>query len=184
MSSEAAGPPVVVAADAARALGVGARVALGAARGGVAVVACWRVPGRRTRGPAVPRARRLAESLGARGVEAAARGWLVVVALPDVATTAIAVLQRVEAACDAEPCVPLLVGARDAAWEAVIEERGGVLLVGPDADCLALAGARLAQRGVRAHALAAPPGPVVRSLAGRGWLPPGTRALRSEGGWA
>jgi hypothetical protein len=177
--------PIVLAAGDRAALGVGATIALGIARRGVAVVACWRVPAARRRsGLAIAGARRLAASLEARGVEASATGRLVVVALPDDARDAVVLLRRVETACGDAVCVPLLGGPRDEDWDAVLAERGVALLHGADRSVLDLAAARLADQGVDARLLAPGPSALARTLALGGWMPPSTRHLSETVGLA
>jgi len=173
--------PVVLTGGDGPALGLGAAVALSLARDAVAVVACWRVPaaGRRRGGLASGRARRLAASLRARGVEATAAGRLVIVALPAEAREAVMLLQRVESACGSAICVPVLGGARDVEWDAVLAQRGVAVLHGADHAVLELAAGRLAGHGVDALVLEAAPGPLARALAVGGWTPPGARALRA-----
>jgi hypothetical protein len=170
--------PVVLAGADGQALGVGAALALAQSTRGVVVLACWRVPGAQRRGGlATGAARRLVGSLDARGVEAAATGRLVVVALPDDARDAIVQLRRVESACGSAACVPVLGGARDAAWDEVLVERGVALLHAAERSVLQLAAERLAAQGVEARVLTTTPGPIGRALAVGGWRPPGARGL-------
>jgi hypothetical protein len=156
--------------------GHGAAVALAAARRGVATVAFWGgdAAEQAAGAPAVPAARRLARSLGARDVSARARGRLVVVALPAEATAAVAAWRRAEAASADVPCMLVLLAARGPEWDAVLAEPDLVLVHGGDGDLVELAVDRLTESAATAARLDPPPSLTTRVLAMAGIALPGT----------
>ena len=109
----------------AAALGVAVGAALAREHGARAVLVCsWGAPGRRP-GPTMPAtgtARGLARSLVARGLDAAASGRLVLVAVEDAAAAGRAL------AAAPGPTVLVVAGARDAAMDAVLRAQDHVLV--------------------------------------------------------
>lgn len=177
----AAGEPslaVLAAPELAGALG--AALALGAAGGGVALLAGWRT--RRAPVPALPpvrAARRLAGALRERGLAAEASARLVVVRLPDDDVEAVDALRRADALPGAAARVAALGGARGDAWDGVLLSRDEVVLHGADADLVGVAAQRLRGLGADVRVLSRAPNVALRALAGAGVVVPGTgRALR------
>jgi hypothetical protein len=114
--------PVAVAAPCAAVCGpqaeaVSAALALLLRGRGPAVVCVWAGPGRRASAPATVGARRLAASLQARGLEAAASGRLVRVRLDDNAHLAVTQAGRCAAAAGGAPVVTAVCGPRDPAFD-------------------------------------------------------------------
>ena len=163
----------------AAALGVAVGAALAREHGARAVLVCsWGAPARRP-GPTMPAtaaARGLARSLVARGLDAAASGRLVLVAVEDAAAAGRAL------AVAPGPTVLVVAAARDAAMDAVLRAQDHVLVADTGEEGVAeLAEARLAADGVRTARCAVPTGLARRVPA------LGTRApvdLRAEHGQA
>jgi hypothetical protein len=111
------------------ALGLSAATAL---RCRCAVVCVWSGDSPALRpGPASGVARRLAERLCARGLEAAARGRLVSVSLPAAAIEARAAAERTMAAAGETPVVLVMAGARPAALDPLLAAADRVVVVPP-----------------------------------------------------
>jgi hypothetical protein len=87
---------------------------------GPAVVCSWGAGGRRASAAPTAAARRLAASLGARGLAARASGRLVVVALDAAPSIAAAEAARAGAAAGDAPVVLALCGPRDPAFDQVL----------------------------------------------------------------
>jgi hypothetical protein len=187
-AGSAAGPPpaVAVVADAADARAVGAAAALlaaGAARLPCALL-CVCVVGTepagepRVRGWAAPAARRLARSLGARGVPAGAAGRLVSASLAATPAGAAAADRALAAAARAGAAAVVAVGGpRDDTLDGVIARcDGAVAVLRPGRRPLGgLAVAGLEALGVPAVAAVATVGPSARALAGLGLTTPELR---------
>ena len=170
-------PALAIVATGSAAPAAAAAAALRHAGSGPVVLCCWRVAGAgRARGAAaLPSARRLAASLGARGLDAVAAGRLVRVALPADDAQAVAALRRAEAACGEAPCVPVVGGPRGEAWDAVLAERGLVLVHGDDPAVVRVALERLVSARCAAAPLGAVPPRPLRALAVAGLMPPAPR---------
>ena len=146
-------------------------------RATAALVAVW-APGHASRSsgsaPAAPAARRLAALLDGRGLEATAAGRLATLVLPDEPAHAAAVAARAVAASQGIPAV-LALGARAAAFDALLSAQDRVLVVPPpDADRaladLALGGLGELSRDVRACTADATP--AARALVATGLAVP------------
>jgi hypothetical protein len=163
-----------------------AATALALALGRTAVVCRWD-----GRDPAPPRAataslpaRRLAERLDRRGLDASARGRLVTVALPASPVEARAATERTRAAIDDVPLVLLVAGPRPPALDPLLAALDRLVLVPspgapPGLDDLALATAAHLGRG--ASLLALPETPLARltTSTGRALSPRLRAAARS-----
>jgi hypothetical protein len=164
----------------AHACALGAAVALvlrrrAGARAGLVVVWAQRQGARPASGmAAAPAARRLAATLGGRGLEAHANGTLAVVMAPADAVQAVAVAARALAAAGAAPSV-LALGRRDPRFDALLGEQDRVLVTGspgaePAIAALAVAGLASVARDVRACQVE--PSPLARAVVASGiWVP-------------
>jgi len=109
--------------------------------------------------PGLPGARLLAARLARRGLAAVAHGRLAWVLLPPAAIEAAAGIRRVEAAAGNAPSVLAVLGARDAAVDALLADRDlAVLAAEPGSAIADLAEADLAALGMTVHACSAPSG--------------------------
>jgi hypothetical protein len=180
LSVAAPAPCVGVLASARHAPGVAATVALALARCGRAnhaVLCTWPAsnsPRPTIAGPAHPGARRLRRNLHARGVDAAATGRLVRVALPAEPEQAVATAERAVGAASA-PAVVAIAGPRpDALDDFLLRQDAIVVAADPDADSpvVDLAVAALANRHPAVASCAVPLGPVSRVLACAGVAAP------------
>ena len=163
----------------AAALGVAVGAALAREHGARAVLVCsWGAPARRP-GPTMPAtaaARGLARSLVARGLDAAASGRLVLVAVEDAAAAGRAL------AVAPGPTVLVVAAARDAAMDAVLRAQDHVLVADTGEEGVAaLAEARLAADGVRTARCAVPTG-LARRAAGPRHARAGRPARRARAG--
>lgn len=180
-------PGVAVLSAAADAQPLGCALGLALAsrqRTAVVVVCLWTGELRAAvwRAPALPAARRLAVTLGARGLQAREAGRLAVVRLPGPAPEAAAEARRASAAAGAAPVVLALGGPRVAAFDALLAEQDLVVVAtsGPtDAVLARLAMADLSCATSRVCACAVPSAHPARSLAVAGLtlLPSARRAL-------
>lgn len=127
-------------------------------------------------------ARRLAERLAGRGLEAAARGRLVVVALPGEPGAARAEAERARAASGEAPFVLVVAGPRPAGFDALLAAADRLVVVPPPGapaglESLAVAAAARVARATGVLRLP-PTTPTTRLLAATGLvLPPGLRRL-------
>jgi hypothetical protein len=147
----------------------------------VAVVAIWGEYAPRG-GFALRPARRLAERLAARGLEAVARGRLVVVALPIEPDAARAEAERAQAASGEAPFVLVVGGPRPPGFDAPLAAADRLVVVPPPGapaglESLAVAAAARAARATGVLRLP-PTTPTTRLLAATGLvLPPCLRRL-------
>jgi hypothetical protein len=95
-------------------------LALALRRRGAALVCAWGASGTAAGAPPTAAARRLAASMGARGIEARATGRLVVVTLASDAATAADEAARAAAAAGEAPVVLALAGAREPDFDRVL----------------------------------------------------------------
>jgi hypothetical protein len=139
-----------------------AAIALGL--NGVPVVAGWRL-GRTAPGPATIGARRLAARLARREIDAAARGRLVWVELPDEAEAAAVAARRLDGTLVEQALVTALAGPRVAPVDELLEDAERIVVAADPASPLARV---VLARLPRAVATPAPTG-LARSLALAGW---------------
>jgi hypothetical protein len=173
---------ILCAAEDARAVGVAAATLLARrARTGCGLALVWTAPQPRPPGdarpPATRAARRLAVALAARELAGRPCGRAVELMLPPDSGDALAVARRATAAAGDAPVVLALGGPRAAAFDDVLAEQDGVLVLmrpGADAALAALAVAALPPAAGVAHPFAI--GPAARVLAAAGLVVPG--ALR------
>ena len=167
---------VAVLCRASDAWPIGGALALGA--GGGAVVVAWGddVAAPATRAPAWRAARKLAETLAARGHGASATGRLVHVLAEDPAEAV-----RVAVAADPARCVTVVAGPRDEAIDALLRDQDRVLVDATEA-VADLALTSLAQADVPARRLALADAPsAAKALAAAGvGLTPHLRAAVAE----
>jgi hypothetical protein len=155
---------------------LGAALALRLTRG-VAVLGLW--TGQRSPAPvgpgalATPATRRLAASLTARGLTAAATGRLVVVPLAGDQDDAAALAERLVGAVPGAPVVLAVGGPRGGAWDRLLAARDLVLVHARDTALAELTVVRLEEQGVNAVAHAAAPAGLARGLARAGLALPG-----------
>ena len=181
-------PGVAVLSPAADAHPLGAALGLALAarhRAPVALVCVWTaapVARQGWRAPAMPAARRLVATLGARGHHARAAGRLAVVRLPDAPEEAAAQARRATAAAGEAPTVLALGGARVAAFDGLLADQDLVVVATPSGTDPALA--RLALAGLapgtaRTCACEVPPAHPARAAAAAGLtlLPSARRSL-------
>jgi len=166
---------LAILAPVAEARALGAALALRATRG-VAAMGLWTgTDGPAPIAPAVamctPGARRLADAIEARGLDARAVGRLVTVALPPGEPESAAAAQRL-VAIDV-PVVLAVAGPRGRAWDDVLRELDLVLVRTAPREVQDLAIGRLLEQGIVAASLDAAPGPVARSFALAGLALPG-----------
>jgi hypothetical protein len=162
------GVAVLCAAPDAAALGSALGLALARARRAPAAAVCVWTPAGTGRiawtAPALPAARRLAASLGARGLDARPAGRLVLVRLGADAAQAAAEARRALAAAGAVPTVLALGGPRAAVFDALLDDQDLVVVATAGGADAALA--RLAVAGlVRACVCEAPAAQAARALA-------------------
>jgi hypothetical protein len=155
--------PVAVVPSAAvcgpEAEAVAAALALRVRSRGPVVVCAWASSARRASAPATAGARRLAASMHARGLDAAATGRLVLVRLDDDPHIAVAEAERAAAAAAAAdaPVVTAICGPRDPAFDALLEAQDCAIVVARDVpdEVRLLAVASLGPRAVAVSPLAA-----------------------------
>jgi hypothetical protein len=136
---------------------VAAALALRLRTRGPVVVCAWASPARRASAPATAGARRLAASMHARGLDAAATGRLVLVRLDDDPPVAVAEAERAAAAAGDAPIVTAICGPRDPAFDALLEAQDCAIVVARDVpdEVRRLAVAALGPRAVAVSPLAA-----------------------------
>ena len=145
---------------------------------GTAVLGCWTGESAEPASvrpvlPAVPRARRVAASLAARGLPARATGRLVTVTLPAEETAAAAAATRLAGAVGGAPLVFAVGGPRRDAWDQVLVDCDLVAVHADDPALADLAVERLTEQGADAIRLAALPTRLARSFAQAGLALPG-----------
>jgi stage V sporulation protein SpoVS len=160
--AQARSEPVAAAVPSAAVCGpqaeaVAAALALRLRSRGPVVVCAWASSARRASAPATASARRLAASMHARGLDAAATGRLVLVRLDDDPRTAVAGAERAAAAAGAAPIVTAICGPRDPAFDALLEAQDCAIVVARDVpdEVRRLAVAALGPRAVAVSPLAA-----------------------------
>jgi len=186
-SSQARAEPVAVAAPAVVVCGRGAEpvaaaLALLARSRGPAVVCAWGSFSRRASAPSSAGARRLAASMQARGLSAAASGRLVSVSLDADPLVAATEVVRAGAAAGSAPVVTALCGPRDPAFDELLAAQDLGVVVAGDApeELVRLGVAALGETSRRA--VAAPQLAVVAAWFARAgvWATPGARRALAE----
>jgi hypothetical protein len=154
--------PVATAAPTAAVCGpqadaVGAALALLLRARGPVVVCAWAGAVHRASAPPTVGARRLAGSLQARDLEAAATGRLVFVRLDAEPHVAVAEAGRAAAAAGDAPVVTAICGARDPAFDGLLDGQDLAVVVAGDAphELVRLGVAALGHRAVAASSLPA-----------------------------
>ena len=132
------------------------------------------------RAPAMPAARRLGATLGARGHDARAAGRLAVVRLPDAPEDAAVQARRATAAAGGAPTVLALGGARVAAFDALLADQDLVVVATPSGTDPALARLALAGLAPGTGAYVRVRGPARASGAHRGGGGPDLAAVRAS----
>jgi hypothetical protein len=158
---------------------VAAALALRLRTRGPVVVCAWASSARRASAPAVAGARRLAASMHARGLNAAATGRLVLVRLDDDPHIAVAEADRVAAAAGDAPIVTAICGPRDPTFDALLEAQDCAVVVARDVpdEVRRLAVAALGPRAVAASPLAAVSDWVARAGI---WVSPAARRALAD----
>jgi len=169
------GLAVLAPAGAAQPIGAALGLALAArSRARIALVCVWtagQAAGPAWRAPAVPAARRLATTLGARGHDAMPTGRLVLVRLAPAALDASVQARRAAAAGGGAPVALALGGPRVDAFDELLAEQDIVVVATPggtDPTLARLALAGLAPGVARACACVAPPARPALALAAAG----------------
>jgi hypothetical protein len=159
-------------ADDARAVAAAAATLLARRRGAPCALACVWTPDDEARAGSRPlstgAARRLADTLGRRGLPAGACGRAALVALPADPVDAASVARRAFAAAGDAPTVLVVGGPRDGAFDALLNDQDLVVVLsrGAAADAVrALAVEGLAAEGLQARGGALALGPAARALA-------------------
>jgi hypothetical protein len=176
--------PVAVALPLAAVCGpqaqaVAAALALRLRTRGPVVVCAWASSASRASAPATAGARRLAASMHARGLDAAATGRLVLVRLDDDPHIAVAEAECAAAAGGDAPIVTAICGPRDPAFDALLEAQDCAIVVARDVpdEVRRLAVAALGSRAVAVSPLA-----VVSDWAARAgvWASPAARRALAD----
>lgn len=136
-STHARPEPVAMSAPSATVCGrdaepVAAALALLLRSRGTAVVCSWASATRRPTAPAGAGSRKLASSMAARSLDAAATGRLVVVRLDDDADVAATEVARATAAAGAAPVVTAICGPRDPAFDELLASQDVAVVVTSD----------------------------------------------------
>ncbi|MEA2269561.1 MAG: hypothetical protein QOC64_2171 [Solirubrobacteraceae bacterium] len=185
-SLRAAGAPsdiavLCAAEDAFAVAGAAAALLARRHRTGCALACVWTAPAAHRHPGARPvaagPARRLADALGARGLDAHACARAATVALPADAADAVVAARRALAAAGSSPTVVVVGGPRAAAFDALLAERERVVILAHEAADARIAGLAIAGLdGVAAAATARAPavGPAARARAAAGLGTPRT----------